>query len=78
MLQSRAPIVDVNKKKEAITLLAQFTENLSHLRALREAQTEGNLLMVLQDGQAKANVKRAAVRSFLIIYSAAIIFGIEG
>ena len=34
--------------------------------------------MVLQDGKAKADVKKAAVRSFLIIYSAAIVYGVEG
>ena len=37
MLQAKAPAVNVNEKKEAITMLSQFTDSLNYLRALRES-----------------------------------------
>ena len=69
------PSVDVNDKREAVTLLSMFTETLDWLLTLKEQEVERSLMTILESDQAKSNVKRAAVRSLLVIYSVAIIYG---
>lgn len=78
MLQAKPPTVDVNEKREAVTMLAQFTDSLAFLRVLRENNTEANLISIIQDGDARSEAKKAAVRALLIIHSASIMFGADG
>ena len=47
MLQAKSPAVEVNDKKEAVTMLSQFTDTIAYLRVLRENQIEFNLLSVI-------------------------------
>ena len=78
MLFALSPAVGVNEKKEAITMLSQFTNTMEYLRALREALVEKNLIDILCDGEARAGVKKAAVRALIIMHSSALVFGLEG
>lgn len=74
MLKARE-LVSVDEKREAASLVAQFTDKLNYIDELKFHRIDIHLMSILQDTLAKSRVKKAAVRALLVILSAAVIYG---
>ena len=60
---------------EAATILPQFSDTLANFQQLRQVRAEHLLVNILQSEQGKSEVKKAAVRSLIVIYSVAMLYG---